>query len=139
MKKTKITLTDRVLCDIVLYIKEYYGRKGNMISSEILRGHLDTIILKLIIEKDRYGYEISKEISIRTNGDFQIKEATLYAVIQRLEKKKCIMSYYGDETNGGRRKYYSITAIGRSEYKELIESFKETLRIIQLFMEDEMI
>jgi len=44
-----------------------------MISSDILRGHLDAIILKLIIEKDRYGYEISKEISTRTDNTFEIK------------------------------------------------------------------
>ena len=40
-----------------------------MISSDIIRGHLDAIILRLIIEKDRYGYEISKEISKRTNNE----------------------------------------------------------------------
>jgi PadR family transcriptional regulator PadR len=41
----------------------------------------------MIYEKDCYGYEISKEIAGRTGNKFQIKEATLYAVFQRLEKK----------------------------------------------------
>lgn len=59
-----------------------------MLSSDTIRGHLDAIILRLIIEKDRYGYEISKEILARTDNMFEIKEATLYAVFQRLEKKK---------------------------------------------------
>ncbi|MDP4193367.1 MAG: PadR family transcriptional regulator, partial [Bacteroidota bacterium] len=67
-----------------------------MINSDAIRGHLDAIILRLISEKDRYGYEISKEISSRTNDEFQIKEATLYAVFQRLEKKQLIESYLGD-------------------------------------------
>lgn len=58
-----------------------------MLSSDTIRGHLEPIILKLIIEKDRYGYEISKEILSRTNNMFEIKEATLYAVFQRLEKR----------------------------------------------------
>lgn len=61
-----------------------------MVRSDIIRGHLDSIILRLISEKDRYGYEISQEISLRTNNRFQIKEATLYAVFQRLEKKKLL-------------------------------------------------
>lgn len=61
-----------------------------MVRSDIIRGHLDAIILRLISEKDRYGYEISQEISLRTNNRFQIKEATLYAVFQRLEKKKLL-------------------------------------------------
>lgn len=61
-----------------------------MVRSDIIRGHLDSIILRLISEKDRYGYEISQEISLRTNNRFQIKEATLYAVFQRLEKRKLL-------------------------------------------------
>ena len=54
----------------------------------MIRGYLDSIILRFVLEKDRYGYEISKEISLRTDQRFQIKEATLYAVFQRLEKKE---------------------------------------------------
>ena len=75
-----------------------------MISSDIVRGHLDSIILRLIYEKDRYGYEMSKEISLRTNNEFQIKEASLYAVFQRLEKKGIIESYLGDISHGGKKK-----------------------------------
>lgn len=62
-----------------------------MVRSDIIRGHLDSIILRLISEKDRYGYEISQEISLRTNNRFQIKEATLYAIFQRLEKKEKLL------------------------------------------------
>ena len=54
----------------------------------MIRGHLDSIILRLVLEKDRYGYEISKEISLRTDHRSRIKETTLYAVFQRLEKKE---------------------------------------------------
>ena len=93
-----------------------------MISSDIIRGHLDSIILRLIIEKDRYGYEISKEIVKRTNTLFEIKEATLYAVFQRLEKKRFIKSYYGDETQGGRRKYYKVTSLGKAYFEKHVES-----------------
>lgn len=90
-----------------------------------LRGHLDAIILKLIIEEDMYGYEIAKEISSRTNEMFQIKEATLYAVFQRLEKKDLIEPYYGDKTQGGRRKYYRITLLGKAYYSEKIKEWQE--------------
>ncbi|MCG8569004.1 MAG: PadR family transcriptional regulator [Spirochaetes bacterium] len=107
-----------------------------MISSDIIRGHLDSIILRLIIEKDRYGYEISKEISQRTEEKFLIKEATLYAVFQRLEKKRLIRSYYGDETQGGRRKYYKATSLGHSFFEERIKEWKEAKEIINIFMED---
>lgn len=106
-----------------------------MISSDIIRGHLDAIILRLIYEKDRYGYEMSKEIGIRTHNQFQIKEATLYAVFQRLEKKQLIESYYGDVTHGSKRKYYRITTLGRAYYKEKREEWSKIKEIVEIFME----
>lgn len=106
-----------------------------MVRSDIIRGHLDSIILQLILEKDRYGYEISQEISIRTNNRFQIKEATLYAVFQRLEKKEVIEAYYGDVSHGGKRKYYRITSLGRAYLSELVKEWAEVKEIIDLFME----
>lgn len=106
-----------------------------MIRSDIIRGHLDSIILQLILEKDRYGYEISKEISLRTDNRFQIKEATLYAVFQRLEKKELIESYLGSVSQGGKRKYYKITMLGKAYLNEMITEWKELKEIINLFLE----
>jgi PadR family transcriptional regulator PadR len=106
-----------------------------IIRSDIIRGHLDSMILKLILEKDRYGYEISKEISARTNDLFHIKEATLYAVFQRLNRKELIESYYGNVSHGSKRKYYRITSLGKAYLKETVKEWHETKKIIDLFME----
>ncbi|GKU81914.1 PadR family transcriptional regulator [Niallia sp. NCCP-28] len=106
-----------------------------MIRSDIIRGHLDSIILCLLLEEDRYGYEISKEISLRTENRFQIKEATLYAVFQRLEKKELIESYIGSVTMGGRRKYYKITTLGKAFLRETADEWNELKTIMDLFME----
>jgi PadR family transcriptional regulator PadR len=106
-----------------------------MISSNIIRGHLDAIILRLIYEKDRYGYEISKEISQRTQNSFEIKEATMYAVFQRLEKKGFIRSYVGDVSLGSKRRYYSITPKGKTELMENISEWNKVKEIINIFME----
>jgi PadR family transcriptional regulator PadR len=106
-----------------------------MIRSDIIRGHIDAIILRLIYEKDQYGYEISKEISLRTNDRFQIKEATLYAVFQRLERRELIESYFGEVSHGGKRRYYKITKLGKAYYRELIEEWHEVRAIIDIFTE----
>ncbi len=116
-------------------VSHYMQRSGSLIRSDMIRGHLDSMILRLIIEKDRYGYEISKEISERTGQQFHIKEATLYAVFQRLEKKELIESYFGSESKGGKRKYYRITTLGKAFFKESVEEWKEIKEIIDLFME----
>lgn len=91
--------------------------------------------MRLILEKDRYGYEISKEISIRTKERFQIKEATLYAVFQRLERRELIEAYYGDVSHGSKRKYYRITTLGKAYLKETLEEWQETKEVIDTFME----
>lgn len=106
-----------------------------MLNSDVVRGHLDAIILRLIFEKDRYGYEIAKEIEARTNGDFKIKEATLYAVFQRLEKKELIRSYLGDKSFGGQRRYYSITNLGRAYLNEELKDWRKTKEIIDILLE----
>lgn len=95
-----------------------------MISSDVVRGHVDTVILRLLLEKEMYGYEIANEIKARTQNKFEIKEATLYAVVQRLESKELISSYMGEKSHGGKRRYYRVTPLGRAYYKELIDEWR---------------
>ncbi len=106
-----------------------------MIKSDIVRGHLESVILKLIIEQDRYGYEISNCISIRTSQKFQIKEATLYSIVSRLEKKDLIESYIGTKTHGKKRRYYKITALGRAYYSEKIKEWLQLKDILETLLE----
>lgn len=108
-----------------------------MVNSDLIRGHLDAIIISLINEEDMYGYEIAKEIAARTEGGFEIKEATLYAVFQRMEKKSLIESYYGDKTQGGRRKYYKITELGKAFLNLKRNEWKEIKTIVNTFMEEQ--
>ncbi|AQY52593.1 PadR family transcriptional regulator [Listeria weihenstephanensis] len=104
--------------------------------SDILRGHVDSIILRILADEDSYGYEISKQISQRTGDRFQIKEATLYAVFQRLEKKQLIESYFGERSHGGKRKYYTITSLGRAYLSEMAREWREIKDIMNIFLEE---
>jgi PadR family transcriptional regulator, regulatory protein PadR len=88
----------------------------NRISPDLLRGHTDTMILKLLIGGDKYGYEISKLILANSNGEYELKEATMYSSLKRLQSDGFITSYWGDETQGGRRRYYRITENGQEMY-----------------------
>jgi PadR family transcriptional regulator, regulatory protein PadR len=90
----------------------------NKISSDLLRGHTDTIILKLLLDGDKYGYEISKLIQTNSCNEYELKEATMYSSLKRLEADGSITSYWGDETQGGRRRYYRITNRGKQVYIE---------------------
>jgi PadR family transcriptional regulator PadR len=99
-------------------------------SADLLRGHTDTIVLGVLRRGDRYGFEIYKTIRDATGGDHEIKEATLYATYRRLEKDGLVESYWGDETQGGRRKYYRITDAGRAVYRGNVAAWVATRRII---------
>lgn len=102
----------------------------NKISSDLLRGHTDTIILKLLMDGDKYGYEISKLIQTNSSGEYELKEATMYSSLKRLEGDGSITSYWGDETQGGRRKYYRITKKGKQLYFENKNNWEYAKRIL---------
>ncbi len=109
-----------------------------MISSDIIRGYNDTIILYLLLENDSYGYEISKNIRNITNEQYIMKETTLYSAFTRLEKNGFIKSYYGDETQGKRRTYYQITDLGISYYKGKCEEWRLTKEVINHFIKEDL-
>ena len=94
------------------------------INSDLLRGHTDTIILNLLQSGDKYGYEITKLISSNSGGEYELKEATMYSSLKRMESEGYITSYWGDETQGGRRKYYKITNSGKAHLKEKQQEWK---------------
>lgn len=83
-----------------------------------LKGSIDTIMLCALYDKDgksgdKYGYEIAKEIKEKTENKYEVKQATLYAQLKRLEQDGLIESYWGTVSNGGRRRYYKLTPLGR--------------------------
>ena len=102
----------------------------NKISSDLLRGHTDTIILKLLLDGDKYGYEISKLIQANSSDEYELKEATMYSSLKRLEGDGNITSYWGDETQGGRRRYYCITKNGKQVYAENKANWEYAKRVL---------
>lgn len=86
------------------------------LTSDLLRGHTDTMILKLLSGGDKYGFEIINLIHELSAREYVLKEATMYSSLKRLEHGGCIISYWGSETQGGRRKYYRLTATGQKRY-----------------------
>jgi len=109
----------------------------NNISSELIRGNIDSIILRVICDGDNYGYEIIKAISKNSEGKYELKEPSLYTSLKRLETQKLIESYWGDESQGGRRKYYKITELGKENYKKSLIAWKIARDLINKLIERE--
>ncbi|SDW09236.1 PadR family transcriptional regulator [Alicyclobacillus hesperidum] len=104
------------------------------ITSDLLRGHTDTMILRLLMERDRYGYEIVKLIAERSGGEYELKEATMYSSVRRLEADGDIEWYWGDESQGGRRKYFRITEKGRDTYANNKRNWEFAKRILDTLL-----
>lgn len=105
-----------------------------MISSDVIRGYNDTMILFLLQHNDSYGYELSKQIKLLSEEKYVIKETTLYSAFTRLEKNGYISSYYGEETNGKRRTYYHLTPEGLNYYHDKCREWNITKEVIDKFI-----
>lgn len=106
------------------------------ISSDIIRGYNDTMILCLLLEKPSYGYEISKQIRDISEGKYVMKETTLYSAFARMEKNGFVESFYQTAENGKRRTYYRITPAGRQYYRDKCEEWELTREVIGHFVKE---
>ncbi len=105
------------------------------LSSDIMRGYNDVIVLSVLSGGDSYGYEISRCISERSGGRYPIKETTLYSTFTRLERNGYIRSYSGTETFGRQRTYYTITDSGRKFLSEKCEEWQLAKVVIGAFID----
>ncbi|WP_125587901.1 PadR family transcriptional regulator [Companilactobacillus jidongensis] len=103
-------------------------------NKEMLKGTIDLLILSVLKEEDNYGYQISKNITDKSDETFEIQEATLYLALKRLEKQGCIEAYWGEKTHGGKRKYYHIMDQGIRQLSDMKRDFQSLSEVVQRFM-----
>lgn len=94
------------------------------------KGNMDLLILSILRHDDTYGFLIISNVNKLGKGRYQLSEGTLYSVLKRLERKKYIRSYWGNESQGGRRKYYTITELGIEVHQEKLTGWKQVNQII---------
>ncbi len=92
------------------------------IDKSLVSGSTTTLILKLLSEKDMYGYEMIETLSKKSENTFDLKAGTLYPILHNLEKSRLLEAYEKKADNDRTRKYYHITEKGR---KLLSEKEKE--------------
>jgi DNA-binding PadR family transcriptional regulator len=106
------------------------------INKEVLKGHIDTLILSLLHSRDMYGYDLAKTVREKSENQFELKEGTLYLSLKRLEQNKWVNSYWGDEQGpGGRRKYYKLTSLGEDELNRKRAEWQFVKQIMDSFLE----
>jgi PadR family transcriptional regulator, regulatory protein PadR len=102
-----------------------------MISNELLRGSLKTIILKLIeAEGPMHGYAITRRVEEMTQGKIKLTYGALYPVLHKLESEKILITV-SDNYNNRIRIYYALTPRGHSVVIEKIKEMNEFIESLQ--------
>jgi DNA-binding PadR family transcriptional regulator len=97
----------------------------------VLKGSLSAIILKLLDENGRmYGYEITRKVKEMTEGELQVTEGALYPALHKLEAEGILITET-EICDGRARKYYALTAHGKTEAAFRINGLLESLSYIQ--------
>ncbi len=94
------------------------------VDRSLISGSTSMLLLRLLEEKDMYGYEMIEELERRSCHVFSLKAGTLYPLLHSLEEKDYLTSYE-NEVNGKVRRYYSITRNGKKYLKSRKAEWKE--------------
>ena len=94
------------------------------IEKSLVSGSMTMLILKLLSEKDMYGYEMIDTLRKKSQNVFELKAGTLYPLLHGLEEKG-LLTVYEKEHGGKTRKYYSLTKQGSKLLEKKTEEWKE--------------
>lgn len=104
------------------------------IDKSLLSGSTALLVLSLLRESDKYGYQIIGDLALRSEHVFELKEGTLYPVLHALEKDGALRAYEKEAPSGRTRRYYAITAKGRRLLEEKIEQWGHFARAVELIV-----
>jgi len=96
----------------------------NVFDRELKKGGTELLILSLVEDRPRHGYELGKLIAARSGGVLQLHVASLYPLLYRLEQRGWILGRWIEKAGQRRRRYYKLTAAGRRVLAEQRRSWK---------------
>lgn len=106
---------------------------------EMLKGTTVVLVLSMLERKPMYGYQMIKEIAKESKGVFSFKEGTLYPILHSLEAKNIIESYWWGDEGSRQRKYYRLTAKGKTELKKKQEEWVTFRRTVDKILKGEVL
>ena len=98
---------------------------------EVKKGSAELLVLALVEERPRHGYEISKLIEERSGGRLKFKVASLYPLLYRLEERGWIAGRWIEKAGERRRRFCRLTAEGRQVLAAQRENWREFVDAIQ--------
>lgn len=99
------------------------------VNKTLISGSMTMLLLKLLSERDMYGYEMISTLRERSQNVFELKAGTLYPLLHSMEEQNLLLAYE-QEVLGKVRKYYSITKEGRKMLESREEEWKQYAQAI---------
>jgi PadR family transcriptional regulator PadR len=106
-----------------------------MLDRELKKGSAELIILSIVETRARHGYEISRLIETRSNGQLKFHIASLYPLLYRLEERGWLEGRWVEKAGQRRRRFYRLTAAGRrvlASQRNTWKTFVSAMRLITL-------
>jgi transcriptional regulator len=103
-------------------------------STDLLQGTLDLLILQTLALEPMHGWGVAQRIQQVSKEVLQIGQGSLYPALHRLEYKGWIQADWGSSENNRRAKYYALTAAGRKQLEEELESWERLSAAIALVL-----
>lgn len=106
-----------------------------MFSPEMKKGSVDLLLLSLLEDEDRHGYEIGKLIEVRSGGRLQFRISSLYPVLCRMEERGWIKGRWVEKAGQRRRRFYRLTDKGSEALAREKETWDEFTLAVNLVLE----
>ena len=106
---------------------------STMLEREMKRGSAELLILALLDERERHGYDIGKQIEAASGGRLTFRIGSLYPILCRLEDRGLITGRWIERAGERRRRYYRLTPLGRkalAHERDLWKQFVSTIDAI---------
>lgn len=100
--------------------------------TQFKKGVLELIVLLIVSDKDKYGYELVEEVSSIIN----VNEGTIYPILKRLTNEKYFETYLKESTEGPSRKYYHLTVLGKNRLDGLMKEWKKFESSVNSFIKE---
>lgn len=104
-------------------------------SQDLLKGTLEMLILQTLTVQAMHGYAIAQHIERLSEAVLSVEQGSLYPALERLQLKGWVTSKWGASPTGRRARYYTITASGKRQLGEKINSFAEMVTALQRVMQ----
>ena len=103
---------------------------GTTLDQEGKKGSAERLILSLLEDQPRHGYDIGKLIEGRSGGKLRFHIASLYPLLYRLENRGLIQGRWVEKPNQRRRRYYRLTTQGQKTLAQQHQSWREFVRAV---------